>query len=780
MKVRIVCLVTGMLSLTLFGADAAAQEFALTVDNIMRGPELVGRAPRGLRGQGFSWSPDSRYIWFRWQQAGIDTALSVYRVAARGGEPERFEDADPDTIVAGPASWSFDRRKAVFALDGDLVLWTSRGTRRLTRSPARESNPQWSADGNTVYFQRDGNIFGLNIETVQLTQLTDIRRGDPPEEDKEPEGQRAFLAEQQERLFDFIRSGRYRDQQWNRESEEDTTKPKPFYPGENKSVGNMRVTPDGRFVLLNVSESARDRRRITMAVWITDDGYLDTHTGRNKVGDRQSETRAAVLDVTTGEVTFVGDSALAGDSVEKRNVSGVAVSRDSRHALLRIDGRNDEDRWWVVVDLPSLEERVVAHDHDDAWIGFPGPRVPFMGGFLDDGETVYFGSERSGWAHIYTVPALGGDPTPVTTGEWEVLGAELSADRRSWYITANRDGFAEVHLYSVPARGGTITRVTDTMGRQDATVSPDGRRLAISHSTASHPPELYVQQNRAGRAMRQVTESPTEEWRSHAWIEPEIVMIPADDGVAVPARLYRPRPRPTGATAPAGRRPAVIFVHGAGYLQNVHNWWSGYYREYMFHHLLASRGYTVLDMDYRGSAGHGREWRTAIYRYMGGRDLDDQLAGARWLVENMGVDSARIGLYGGSYGGFITLMAMFTKPGIFAAGAALRPVTDWAHYNDGYTSSIMNEPQNDTLAYVRSSPIYHAEGLEGHLLVAHGMVDDNVLFYDTARLAQRLIELGKENWEVAIYPAERHRFTEIASWRDEYRRILKLFEENLR
>ena len=238
--------------------------------------------------------------------------------------------------------------------------------------------------------------------------------------------------------------------------------------------------------------------------------------------------------------------------------------------------------------------------------------------------------------------------------------------------------------------------------------------------------------------------------------------------------------RPTGATAPAGRRPAGVFVHGAGYLQNVHNWWSGYYREYMFHHLLASRGYTVLDMDYRGSAGHGREWRTAIYRYMGGRDLDDQLAGARWLVENMGVDSARIGLYGGSYGGFITLMAMFTKPGIFAAGAALRPVTDWAHYNDGYTSSIMNEPQNDTLAYVRSSPIYHAEGLEGHLLVAHGMVDDNVLFYDTARLAQRLIELGKENWEVAIYPAERHRFTEIASWRDEYRRILKLFEENLR
>jgi dipeptidyl aminopeptidase/acylaminoacyl peptidase len=275
--------------------------------------------------------------------------------------------------------------------------------------------------------------------------------------------------------------------------------------------------------------------------------------------------------------------------------------------------------------------------------------------------------------------------------------------------------------------------------------------------------------------MRKVTESTTEEFRRGSWIKPEIVMVPARDGVPVPARLYRPQ----GDVAAAGQRPAVIFVHGAGYAQNVHNWWSSYFREYMFHHLLAARGYTVLDMDYRGSAGHGRDWRTAIYRRMGGQDLEDQVDGARWLVREMGVDSARIGVYGGSYGGFITLMAMFTAPGVFKAGAALRPVTDWAHYNDGYTSSILNDPQSDSIAYRRSSPIFHAEGLKDHLLICHGMVDDNVLFYDTVRLAQRLIELGKENWEVAIYPAERHGFTEVSSWRDEYRRILELFETSL-
>jgi dipeptidyl aminopeptidase/acylaminoacyl peptidase len=389
---------------------------------------------------------------------------------------------------------------------------------------------------------------------------------------------------------------------------------------------------------------------------------------------------------------------------------------------------------------------------------------------------VWFGSERSGWAHLYTVPATGGEATPVTSGQWEVLDADLSPDGKTWYITANKENFAEVHFYTVPARGGTITKVTDPVGRQDATVSPDGKWLAISHSVSNHPPELYVQENRPGRPMRKITESTTEEWRRGPWIKPEIVMIPARDGVQVPARLFRP----TANVAPEGQRPAVIFVHGAGYLQDVHNWWSGYYREYMFDHLLASKGYTVIDIDYRGSAGHGRDWRTAIYRHMGGKDLDDEVDGAKWLVHEMGVDSTRIGIYGGSYGGFMTLMAMFTAPGIFKAGAALRPVTDWAYYNDAYTSAILNDPQEDSTAYHVSSPIFHAEGLQGHLLICHGLVDDNVLFYDTARLTQRLIELGKTNWSVQFYPVERHGFQEVSSWQDEYRRIFELFEANLK
>jgi dipeptidyl aminopeptidase/acylaminoacyl peptidase len=191
------------------------------------------------------------------------------------------------------------------------------------------------------------------------------------------------------------------------------------------------------------------------------------------------------------------------------------------------------------------------------------------------------------------------------------------------------------------------------------------------------------------------------------------------------------------------------------------------------------RGFTVLDIDYRASAGYGRDWRTGIYRHMGGKDLSDQVDGAKYLVSAHGVDPKRIGIYGGSYGGFITLMALFTEPDVFAAGASLRPVTDWAHYNHPYTSNILNTPQADTEAYKKSSPIYFAEGLKGALLICHGMVDVNVHFQDTVRLVQRLIELRKENWELAVYPVEDHGFVEPTSWADEYKRILKLFTERL-
>jgi dipeptidyl aminopeptidase/acylaminoacyl peptidase len=322
--------------------------------------------------------------------------------------------------------------------------------------------------------------------------------------------------------------------------------------------------------------------------------------------------------------------------------------------------------------------------------------------------------------------------------------------------------------------GGGRQRITTKPGKHAGVVSPDGKLVADVYSYVNRPPELFVMANRAGSEESQLTTSPSAEWFSFNWIAPEIVMIPASDGVQVPAHIYRP--------ADMGAKPnggAVIFVHGAGYLHNVGHFWSEYPREYQFNQYLAAHGYVVLDLDYRGSDGYGRDWRTAIYRHMGGRDLQDQVDASKYLNPNYKIDPERVGIYGGSYGGFITLMALFTEPKHFGAGAAIRSVTDWAHYNNGYTSNILNLPQSDTLAYRQSSPIYFAEGLEDPLLMLHGMIDDNVEYIDIVRLEQRLIELGKTNWWLASYPVERHAFVRPDSWTDEYNRIFNLFERFL-
>ncbi len=392
---------------------------------------------------------------------------------------------------------------------------------------------------------------------------------------------------------------------------------------------------------------------------------------------------------------------------------------------------------------------------------------------MKNDQEVYFQSERTGYSHLYAVPFAGGEPRALTSGKWEVTEVRQSADKSKFIVTASKETPYEHHVYGMDGNGGLLTRLTAAPGRHGAVLSPDDRWFADVYSYTNRPPELYVQECRAGAESKKLTSSPAPEFWDYAWQDAPIVTFTARDGVPVPARLFKP--------ADAHRNGAgVVFVHGAGYLQNVDREWSEHYdREYLFHHLLVERGFTVIDVDYRGSAGYGRDWRTAIYEHMGGKDLDDIVDAAKYLASAQGVNPKKIGVYGGSYGGFMTLMAMFTQPDVFAAGAALRPVTDWAHYNHQYTADILNLPQSDPEAYRRSSPIYFAQGLKGALLICHGMADTNVEFQDSVRLVQRLIELRKENWQLAVYPVENHGFVEPSSWADEYKRILALFETNL-
>ena len=475
-----------------------------------------------------------------------------------------------------------------------------------------------------------------------------------------------------------------------------------------------------------------------------------------------------------------------------------AEGANARYAVVVVRAIDNKDRWLMLLDTDKPTNlKLLDRQRDEAWVGGPGIGGAFQAGTLGwlDDQTIYFQSEADGYSHLYSMNVLTGQRTQLTKGRFEVQQVVLSADKKTFYLTTNERHPGEQHLYRMAVNGGSErTQITTMTGASDAVISPDESQIVVRYSGINKPWELFLMNNplatgssSGGKVAKkaqattasatpvQLTTSTTEAFRTYPWRDADVLTIPARDGQPIYARLYKPAP--DAAVKATGK--AVIFVHGAGYLQNAHKWWSQYFREYMFHNLLVDKGYTVLDIDYRGSAGYGRDWRTGIYRYMGGKDLTDHVDAASWLVKNQGVDAKRIGIYGGSYGGFITLMGMFTTPDVFKAGAALRPVTDWAAYNHGYTSNILNEPYSDTLAYRRSSPIYHAAGLKGHLLICHGMVDVNVHFQDAVRLTQRLIELKKENWELAPYPVEDHGFVEPTSWMDEYKRILKLFDERL-
>ena len=725
----------------------SAPKFPLTVESIMRGPALVGHAPRGLR-----WSSDGAEVRFSWAKADgtADPEYKDYMVkrdgtglAPSGARPFAEKPLD-STFSTSPL---VNNSKSAYVSDGDIFLRDPavKAPLRLTNSTDAKEDPEVVLGGSAVVYLQGGNLFRINVPDGSPSQITDIK----PEDTAPLTGNASetALAKEEAELFKtYPPAGRTAPASTGRRG-----------GGGGGRTASYTVSPGGAHAIFTLVQPAPPAKTADVPNYVTRSGYPEMIAGYQKVGEPQSRTRLLIVDIKTGQkITLAGD--------RPGRMTGLRWSPDGKHAVTWAESEDHKDAWLLGFDPATDKVTTLWDEHDDAWVGGPGRNLL---GWLPDSSKVYFESEKNGFANLMTLDPSSGDAKDLTEGQFEVSRVTLDTTRHRFIFESSEGSPFKRHVDVVDFAGGPRQKLADLSADEDATfaIAPNGTDVAVVRSTPNHPSELFVNGV-------QVTNSPSAEWLSQPWIDPTVVMVPARDGALVPARLYKPKHWRRGG-------PAVVFVHGAGYLQNVYDGWSHYFREYMFNNLLADRGYAVLDMDYRGSAGYGKAWRTGIYRHMGGKDLDDHVDGVNWMIKNLGVAKDRVGLYGGSYGGFITLMAMFTTPDVFAAGAALRPVSDWANYNHGYTSEILNLPQDDKEAYRISSPIYHAEGLKGELLICHGMVDTNVNFQDSVRLIERLIELGKSTWSVAPYPVEDHGFNLPASWTDEYRRILALFDQTI-
>lgn len=744
----------------------------IELSEIMKGNEFIGHLPQNIR-----WEVSGEKICYDLRSGDeINTLCYDYKKRV-------LDTASADVIFYDRDQAPYERQYQI--KDNELSFWDKNKKMRglLFSSEKRFGNLQRVNNENHVYFQMGADLFEWCIgETTQLKQITNFV-DKPVEKDKEEEG---FLHQQQIELFNYFSEAK--DIQPIKKANKQL---KRIYTGIGNVV-SLNIHPKGEYVLIKKHQSANQKETNFMS-YVNVDGYTVSRMARPKVSKDEPNQSLGVFSRSKDTLIWVDFSALSdiqkvapftGDSdsieiSEDRNLfmNNTLFFKNRDAAILDVRSADNKDRWIVLLELKSSKVTELIHEHDEAWIGGPGiSSWNMVSGYFSwrkEDQSFLFQSERTGYSHLYAYDLASNKTEPLTTGDFEIRSLTHSNKKNVLYVTCNKTHPGDRNLYLLNLENKSFEAVLDSEGAFEVSVSPDESYLAYRYSSSNQPWELYLNKNKPGATPLRVTKSTTKEFESYNWLKPEFITFKANDGVSVHARVYEPAvDQKNGA--------AVFFVHGAGYLQNAHHFWSGYFREYMFHNLLVEKGYTVLDLDYRASDGYGRDCRTAIYRYMGGRDLMDYIDAKDFMVENYNIDSNRIGIYGGSYGGFITLMALLTTPEEFTCGAALRSVTDWAHYNHEYTSNILNYPETDSLAYRRSSPIYFAENLKRPLLMLHGMEDNNVQFQDVVRLSQRFIELGKKDWELAVFPVEAHGFKEASSWTDEYRRILELFEKHLK
>ncbi|MEE9443036.1 MAG: prolyl oligopeptidase family serine peptidase [candidate division Zixibacteria bacterium] len=772
--------------------NSAEELSPLTVKKIMRDRAWMGNWPRRAY-----WGEHSQKVYFRWNPENADND-SLYVIDINSNNPRKVSSEESDSQPNRYGDYDKNRNRKLFERDGDIFLYNlkDKSTKQITNTVRRESSPRFTHDGLKITYIDDGNLFIWNLNDGTIRQITNFREGSKSKKNVGAKSKHEkWLSEQQKDLFQsFQEKSKIDDEENQIRAKKDSNRPSKIFVGR-KHQSNIKLSPNENFITFRITQSPPEYSSTIVPNYVTRSGFTEDINSRTKVGREGSTYEFGIYDRERDTVYFIETDSIPGifdqpeyyadypslaDSTNppsKREVIiyGPIWSDEDNKAVVEILSSDNKDRWIVLLNLSDGGMKLLDRQHDEAWIGGPGIRGRYSRniGWLPDNNTVWFQSEETGYSHLYTVDVISGQKKQLTSGSFEIRNLKMSRDKKYWYFVSNEIHPGEQQFYRMKISGGKRERITTLSGGFEVSMSPDEKTLAILHSTPNHPPELYLMENKPGAPMKKITSSLTDEFLSYSWRTPEIITFTARDSAVVYARLFKP-------DEVSPNTPAVMFVHGAGYLQNAHMRWSGYYREYMFHNLLADNGYIVLDVDYRGSAGYGRDWRTGIYRHMGGKDLDDYVDGARYLVSQHGVDSTRIGIYGGSYGGFLTLMALFKEPAVFKAGAALRSVTDWAHYNHEYTSDILNVPHLDSIAYTRSSPIYFAEGFQGALLMCHGMLDRNVHYQDIVRLCQRLIELGKDNWELASYPLDGHTFRKEENWTDEYSRIFKLFEENLK
>jgi dipeptidyl-peptidase-4 len=671
------------------GAAAAAPP-RLTIDRLYSLPWLIGTKPRNPQ-----WSPDSRELAFLWNDDG-GNFYDVWVADRTTGQPIRV------TSMPRPER-PIDPGKDVAKLAQVAASETDSGVSELL----------WAPDGRHLLFIFHGGIYRV-LPGANPERLTQVCAGASDMAVANDTGLLAYLCD------DSLRA--------TRSSGAAAPEITLYAPGkESVSVESFVWSGDGRRIAFVEADASKVPVR-----GIPD--YLGAETRLVPVkrpfpGEPSESRRVGIVAATGGEPRWI---ALGGDPLDQ--IFSLSWSPDAKTLLIDKSDLYIKDRRLLLADADHGSTRTLLREADPNNV-----TAEWWSDWAPDGKGIYFISDRDNDYHVYYQSLSGAAPRRITTGNWAVFSATIAAKAQALFFVSNANRPEERQVYRVPLAGGAPVRVTQAAGAHLPLLSPDGKLLADLYSSDIRPPDLYIQESTLGAGrerVRQITHSPLPEFARYRWVAAKYVSFPnVNDGTLLHARLTLPPD-----FDPHKKYPAIL---GSVYSNTVHNEWGGriYHPTWGIDQFLAQQGYVIMNVDISGSSGYGKLFRQRIREDYGGVDVDDLYSGVRYLIAQGFVDAQRVGIWGSSYGGLLTTMSLFRRPGVYRAGVAGAPATSLFHAQTGEMRTMM-APQDHAQQYARASAFLQSGGLSDHLLIIHGMRDDTVLFKDSVTLEQRLILQG--------------------------------------
>jgi len=723
----------------------------LTVERIYADPSLTGPAPRSVK-----LSPDGKRVTFlkgkedeqerldlwEYNLADKQSRMLVDSADLMPGEEnlsaeEKARRERMRLFAKGIISyyWGDDGETLLFPLGGDIFVYDlnksgSEATKQLTKTDAYETDVKLSPDGKSVSFIRDQDIFMVDIETGKERQLT--MDGEGPIKN----GMAEFVAQEE--------MGRLTGYWWSPES---------------KKIAYLKVDESPVNIEKRYEINAEDFE-------VFEQRYPSTGTDNVLI-------KLGVLDLDTGKTTWIDTSPQEIGEETDIYIPRVKWLRDSNRVSFQWQSRDQQTLKLMFADAETGKSHEVLTETSDTWINLTKDLY-----FLKRHNAFVWSSERSGYRHLYLYDLKGNLINQLTEGDWVVDNLYgVDEEKGLVYFDANKETPLEQHLYSVPMNGeGEIKKITDQAGVHSVSFSKNMSLFVDYFSSVEQPPQVSLR-TADGELVTWLEENKLDS--DHPYFKyyqqapkPEFGTIEAEDGQLMHYRLYKPTNMEEGK-----KYPVVVDVYGGPHAQRVTNTWGA--RNTYWHHMMASRGFVIFSLDNRGSWNRGKKFEDPIYRKLGDVEVVDQVKGVDFLKTLDFVDPERIGMFGWSYGGYMTIMSMFKEPDVFKVGVSVAPVTDWYLYDTHYTERYLDHPENNQEGYEQSNVFPYLDGLKGDLMIIHGMADDNVLFTNSTKLFKALQDANKP-FDMMNYPGSKHSIWGQKTRTHVFSTITDYFEQHLK